>query len=86
MTPAARLWFLGFSAASPGSETLSGVRTGGDPRSNFAALFTAVSQYIEEAASQHKLRYVTANLFSIRRMPERRNFESFEGSRRRDGC
>src|SRR5437016_12325523 len=29
-----------------------------EPRSNFAALFTGVSQYIEETASQHKLRYV----------------------------
>ena len=29
-----------------------------DPRSNFAALFTAVSQHIEDSASQHKLRYV----------------------------
>lgn len=29
-----------------------------EPRSNFAALFTGVSQYIEETASQNKLRYV----------------------------
>ncbi len=40
-----------------------------EPRSNFAALFTAISQHIEETASQHKLRFVLfldeAQLLSI---------------------
>lgn len=40
-----------------------------EPRSNFAALFTAISQHIEETASQHKLRFILfldeAQLLSI---------------------